>query len=107
MSIVADVESITETSTVNTGCVQIRVYEAKNVLCRHAKSLATALVRGIVDEATAESQVLEKEYHAMFDQVNVTPSCESELVVQRKFLRGLDMELLHKVSGGGDGGVFD
>ena len=94
MTIVDEVERLTETCDVPFGVFQVKVGEAKRILCRHATELATALVRGLVDQATSESRVLESEYSNMFEKVSVTPSSEAQLVEQRNFIRGLDMVLL-------------
>ena len=94
IEVVKKVECITEISCVPCGAFELRVQDAKNTLIEHAKALATALVRGLVDRATKDSRALETEYSEMFDRCNVTPSSEAELVKQRTFLRGLDMVLL-------------
>ena len=49
MEVVKKVECITEISCVPCGAFELRVQDAKNTLIEHAKALATALVRGLVD----------------------------------------------------------
>ena len=49
MEVVKKVECITEINCVPCGAFELRVQDAKNTLIEHAKALATALVRGLVD----------------------------------------------------------